>query len=178
MPGVGFPDVNDTEDRNMQRWAAAGAAAALGCIALLASAWPAVAAPRSTRSGPSVKVSPSRNLGTGQSVSVAGSVIPNSSGGEIWFVTQCTAAVRGSHFNPSTASPHCNLTAAKAIHVSRNGTFATHYQVATGIIGDGWCGTAGHLTCVLGVGTASGLGTVVRITFRSPPTYPATAPTS
>jgi len=38
----------------------------------------------------------------------------------------------------------------------------------TGIVGDGYCGTPGHLTCVLSVGTAAGRGTVVRIAFRAP----------
>jgi hypothetical protein len=162
----------------MQRWAAAGAAAALGCALLLAATSQTVASAPSGRSSPSVKVSPSRGLMAGESVIVTGTGVSNPAGGgsQTWFVAQCTAAVRG-HFDPSTDTPHCNLTAAKAIHITRNGTFTTHFQVATGIIGDGYCGTAGHLTCVLGVGTANGLGTVVKITFRSQPPYPVTGPT-
>ena len=161
----------------MQRWAAAGAAAALGCIATLAVTSPTDGSAPSARSGPSVKVSPSRGLQTGQSVTITGAVTPGSVGNkETWFVAQCTAAVHG-HFNASVDTPHCDLTAAKAIHVNRNGTFTTHYQVVSGIIGDGYCGTADHLTCVLGVGTAKGQGTVVKITFRSPPPFPTTGPT-
>jgi hypothetical protein len=160
----------------MRRWAAAGAAAALGCIGLLAATAPTVASAPSVRSNPSVKVSPSRGLQTGQSVSITGSVTPSSGGKETWFITQCTAAVH-SHFDASVDTPHCDLTAARAIHVNRNGTFTTRYQVATGIIGDGYCGTAGHLTCVLGIGTAQGQGTAVKITFRSPPPFPTTGPT-
>ena len=71
--------------------------------------------------------------------------------------------------NPATDTPHCDITHAQAIRVSPNGTFSSHYRVTTGIIGDGYCGTAGHATCVIGVGTAQGLGTVVRITFKTPP---------
>jgi hypothetical protein len=162
----------------MQRWAAAGAAAALSGVALLAATSPTVASGPPAKSSSSVKVSPSRGLMAGESVTITGTVMPSSSGGgnQTWFVAQCTAAVRG-HLDPSTDTPHCDLTAAKAIHVNRNGTFTAHYHVVTGIIGDGYCGTAGHLTCVLGVGTANGQGAVVKITFRSPPPYPVTGPT-
>jgi hypothetical protein len=105
--------------------------------------------------------------------------MPSTAGGgnQTWFIAQCTAAVRG-QLDSSTDTPHCNLTAAKAIRVNRNGTFTAHYRVATGIIGDGYCGIAGHLSCTLGVGTAQGPGPVAKITFRSPPPYPVTAPTS
>ena len=71
--------------------------------------------------------------------------------------------------NPATDTPHCDIAHAQALRVSANGTFSSHYRLTAGIIGDGWCGTAGHATCVIGVGTAQGLGTVVRITFKTPP---------
>ena len=70
--------------------------------------------------------------------------------------------------NPDTYTPHCNLTDAKVIRVARNGTFSTRFRVVAGIVGDGYCGTAGHLSCVIVVGTAQGLGTDVRVTFKSP----------
>jgi hypothetical protein len=60
--------------------------------------------------------------------------------------------------------------------MGKDGTFTAHYQAETGIIGDGYCGTAGHLTCVIGVGTANGTGTVVRVTFRTPPPCPGSTP--
>ena len=71
--------------------------------------------------------------------------------------------------NPATDTPHCDLTDAQSLHVTRNGTFSARFRVRTGIVGDGYCGTAGHATCVLGVGTAEGLGTVVRIRFKAAP---------
>ena len=121
-----------------------------------------------------VKVTPNQGLKPGQTVTVSGHGLPKSSGGSplTWFVTECTAAVRG-RMNPATDTPHCDITHAQAIRVSRNGTFSARYRLTTGIIGDGYCGTAGHATCVIGVGTAQGLGTVVRITFKTPPA-PAT----
>jgi hypothetical protein len=125
-----------------------------------------------------VKVTPSQGLKPGQTVAVTGHGLPKSSGDSprTWFVTECTAAVRG-RMNPSTDTPHCDIAHAQPLRVSSNGTFHSHYSLTTGIIGDGWCGIAGHATCVIGVGTAEGLGTVVRITFRTPPA-PATTTTS
>ena len=52
--------------------------------------------------------------------------------------------------------------------MARNGTFTARFRVMTGIIGDGYCGTPGHATCVIGVGDVQGQGTVVRITFKVP----------
>ena len=130
-------------------------------------------------SGLTVRVTPDQELRPGQTVTVSGRGLPKSSGGTplTWFVTECTAAVRG-RMNPATDTPHCDITHAQGIRVSRSGTFSARYRLTTGIIGDGYCGTAGHPTCVIGVGTAQGLGTVVRIAFRTPaPTLPAPATT-
>jgi hypothetical protein len=145
-------------------------AAALGCSVgatlLLAAPPPAGAAsPRL-----SVTVSPSHGLTNGQWVTVTGKGFPKSGSGSgvTWFVTECTTAVRG-RLNASTDAAHCDVTSAKAVHLSKNGRFTTRYRVETGIIGDGYCGTAGHLTCVIGVGTASGSGAAFNITFRGPP---------
>ncbi len=126
-----------------------------------------------------VKVTPSQGLKPGQNVAVTGHGLPKSSGGSprTWFITQCTAAVRG-RMNPSTDTPHCDIAHAQALRVSANGTFSSHYRVTAGIIGDGYCGTVGHATCVIGVGTAQGLGTVVRISFKTPATPPASTTTS
>ena len=151
--------------------AAAVIAAGLAGAALLVASAPAGA------SGLAVKVTPSRGLVDEQTVSITGHGLGPSGGGSsrTWFVTQCTAAVRG-RMNPSTDTPHCELTAAQTLHVAHNGTFSAHYRVTTGIIGDGYCGTLGHATCVLSIGTAQGAGTVVRITFKTPP--PATTTTT
>jgi hypothetical protein len=160
----------------MHRWAVAGVAAALGCGAATALL---IDVPVAEASSPraSVVVSPSHGLTAGQSVTITGKGFPPPGSGTnvTWFVTQCTAAVHR-HFNAFTDTPHCDVPAAKALHVGKNGTFTAHYRVRSGIIGDGYCGTAGHLTCVIGVGTAHALGTVVKITFRSPPPYPGSTP--
>jgi hypothetical protein len=156
------------------RWAVAGVAAALGCgtaTALLTDG----PAPTASASSPgfSVTVSPSHGLTSGQSVTITGKGFPKPGNGTnvTWFVTQCTVAVHG-HLDATTDTPHCDVTTAKGVHMGKNGTFTAHYRVETGIIGDGYCGTIGHLTCVLGVGTANGTGAVVKITFRTPPPYP------
>jgi hypothetical protein len=151
------------------RWTAAVLLAAAAAGSILS------ASPEASASSVTVKVSPSSGLANGQTVTVTGRGLVSSYHGspQTWFVTECTNAVRG-HLNPSTDTAHCDVTSAKALHVSHNGTVTARFLVTTGIIGDGYCGTAGHLTCVIGVGTSQGLGTVVRITFRSP----GSAPTS
>jgi hypothetical protein len=151
---------------------APAAAATAVVVGQAAQALPAQAA----TSGFSVKVAPDQELKPGQTVAVSGHGLPRSSGGTplTWFVTECTSVVRG-RMNPATDTPHCDIAHAQSIRVGRNGTFSAHYRLTTGIIGDGYCGTAGHPTCVIGVGTAQGLGTVVRISFRTAP-VPGTAP--
>ncbi len=163
----------------MHRWAVAGVVAAFGCgtgTALLSDG--PLAAPAGAASpGSSVTVSPSRGLAAGQLLTITGKAFPRPGSGAnvTWFVTQCTAAVHG-RLNASTDSSHCDLTNARAVHLSKNGSFTAHYRVETGIVGDGYCGTAGHLTCIIGVGTADGTGVVVKVTFRTPPPYPGSAP--
>ncbi len=155
----------------MHRWSAAVVTAAgLVGTAIVAAPAPAGAA------GIAVKVTPNRGLVDEEIVTISGRGLQGSVGGSprTWFVAECTAAVRG-RMNPSTDTPHCDLTEAQPLHVSRNGTFSAHFRVMTGIIGDGYCGTPGHATCVLGVGTAQGLGTVVRITFKTPSAAPPAA---
>jgi hypothetical protein len=117
----------------------------------------------------SVKVRPSSNLTSGKTVTITGRGLVSSYQGapQTWFATECTAAVHG-HLDPQTDTPHCDITHAITIKVSHNGTFTARYHVVAGIIGDGYCGTVGHLTCVIGIGTAQGLGTVVRVTFKPP----------
>ncbi len=118
----------------------------------------------------SVRVSPATNLEGGRTVTLSGRGLVQTYRGapQTWFATECTSAVRG-HLKPATDTPHCDITHAVAIRVARDGAFAAHYRVISGIVGDGYCGTAGHLSCVIGVGTAQGLGTVVRISFKAPP---------
>jgi hypothetical protein len=155
---------------------------AVAFVALAAVAGGAVLAVPAQAGTPGivVKVTPNQGLRTGQTVAVSGHGLPKSSGGSprTWFVTQCTAAVRG-RMNPATDTPHCDIAHAQALRVRPNGTFSSHYRVTAGIIGDGYCGTVGNATCVIGVGTAQGLGTVVRITFKTPaPAPPASTTTS
>jgi hypothetical protein len=143
-------------------WLVAAAGLALACLGSI----PAAAS--SGASGVSVKVTPDHDLVGGQAVTVSGRVEKGTSGSsQTWFVAECTAVVRG-RMNPSTDTPHCDITDAQALRVGRNGAFAAHFRVKAGIIGDGYCGTPGHTTCVIGVGTAQGLGTVVKVSFASP----------
>jgi hypothetical protein len=157
-------------------------APALGlALALALAAGAALPAPpaQAASSRLVVKVTPSQGLRPGQTVVVSGRGLARSSGGTAltWFVTECTAAVQG-RMNPATDTPHCDIAHAEAIRLGRDGTFSTHYRLTTGIIGDGYCGTEGHATCVIGVGTAQGQGTVVRITFRTPPAPAGTGTTT
>jgi hypothetical protein len=126
-----------------------------------------------------VKVTPNQGLRPGQSVAVSGHGLPKPAGSDpqTWFVTECTAVVHG-RMDPSTDTPHCDITHAQAVKVTKSGTFRTRYRLTTGIIGDGYCGTAGHATCVIGVGTAQGLGTVVRIRFKKPAVATSTTTTT
>ena len=165
-----------SEVRSMHRWSAVVAVVA-GVVGAAVSAVPAFSAQAGT-AGVVVKVAPDQGLKSGQTVTVSGHGLPKSSGGnpQTWFVTECTAAVRG-RVDPATDTPHCDITHAQAIRVSSKGTFSSHYRLTTGIIGDGYCGTAGHATCVIGVGTAQGLGTVVRISFKTPTTTTTTTTT-
>jgi hypothetical protein len=135
--------------------------------------------PAASASSPraSVIVSPSHGLTAAQSVTITGKGFPPPGSGTkvTWFVTQRTAAVHG-YLNASTDTATCDVTNAKAVHMGKNGTFTAHYRVETGIVGDGYCSTAGRLDCVIGIGTVHKLGTVVKITFRSPPPYPGSTP--
>ncbi len=162
----------------MHRWSVAPfvlsgllCASVLGILA-------APATPASGASGVSVKVTPNKGLVDGQTVTVTGRGLARSSDGKplTWFAAQCTAAVQG-RMNPSTDTSHCDITAAQAIRVRTNGTFTSRFRVQTGIIGDGYCEPPGHASCVIGVGNAQGQGTVVKITFKSPPST-APAPTT
>jgi len=134
--------------------------------------------PAAAASGISVKVSPNRGLVDGQTVTITGRGLARSSDGKplTWFAAECTAAVQG-RMDPSTDTPHCDVTDAQAIRVRTNGTFTAHFRVETGIIGDGYCGTAGHISCVVGVGDVEGQGTVVRIGFKTPAPTGGTAAT-
>jgi hypothetical protein len=128
----------------MRGWTRAGIALA-GAFGVSVLALPAPAG----AAGLVVTVTPHRGLRAGQVVTVSGHGLPKSPKGSprTWFVTECTVALR----------------------VSAGGTFSSRYRLTTGIIGDGYCGTDGYATCVIGVGDAQGQGSVVRITFKTPP---------
>lgn len=157
----------------MSRWSAyrfsAHAAAAAGAVfvALVVSSV-LLAGPSSAHPGVSAKVSPDRGLVNGQVVTVSGRGFSRAAvkDGVTWFVTECTSAVHV-RVNPSTDTAHCDVTAARAIRVGRDGSFSTKFRVRTGIVGDGYCGTVDHPRCVIGVSNAKGQGTVVKITFAT-----------
>ncbi len=158
----------------MHRWSVAAVALA-GAIGGAVPALPAQAG----TTGLFVKVTPGQGLESGQTVTVSGRGLPTSAGDAplTWFVTECTAAVRG-RMDPATDTPHCDITHAQTLRVSARGTFSSRYRLTTGIIGDGYCGIAGHATCVIGVGTAQGVGTVVRISFKTSPAAATTSTTT
>ena len=157
----------------MDRWWLAIAAA----LAVAASgAWLLTAPAPAGASSIYVKVSPDKNLSHGQWVTVSGHGLPQVKG-QTWFVDQCTEAVRH-RMNPATDTQHCDLTAAKVLKMGRHDSFSTRYRVITGIVGDGYCGTPGHLSCVLSIADAAGGGTVVKIEFRPPPVHPTETTTS
>ena len=156
-----------------RRWAAT---VVLGC---LVGAAVLAAPPSAGASGVSVKVTPNRGLVDSQTVTITGRGLTRSANGKpvTWFAAECTAAVVR-RLNPSTDTLHCDVTAAQALRVARNGTFTARLLVRTGIIGDGYCGTPGHATCVIGVGNVGGQGTVARITFKVPPSPALSTTTS
>jgi hypothetical protein len=156
----------DAVDRWWPAVAAALVAAAAGVYMLIVPG-PAGA------SGISAKVSPNQHLAHGQWVTVSGHGLPRIKG-QTWFVDQCTARVQH-RMNPATDTQHCALTAAKVLKVGHDGSFSLRYRVITGIVGDGYCGTPGHLTCELTVADAAGGGTVLKIGFRLPPAHPTSA---
>jgi hypothetical protein len=126
-----------------------------------------------------VRVTPDQGLLPGQTVTVSGHGLPKSPKGSprTRFVTECTAAVRG-RMNPTTDTPHCDISNARALRVSPSGSFSSRYRLTAGITGDGYCGTEGYNTCVIGVGDVQGQGTVVRITFKTAPVSPPTTTTT
>ncbi len=160
----------------MSRWSGylfSAHASALGIAAAVAVVSSAlVAGPASAgTTHPSLKVSPDRGLVNGQVVTVSGRGLSRAATGSglTWFITECNAFVHG-RVDPATDTPHCDVTDAKAIRVSRDETFSTRFRIRTGIVGDGYCGTPGHSGCVIGVSNAKGQGTVVTVTFAGPHT--------
>jgi hypothetical protein len=129
-------------------------------ISLMTMAAPAGA------SGISLKASPSKGLTNGKTVKVTAKGLPVTTKGKknSFFVAECNSLVTGSLSLADES--HCDISTAKAIKVSKKGSFSGKFKVVTGKVGDGYCGTAGHLTCVIGVGDIAGQGTVVNITFK------------
>lgn len=145
-------------------------ASALGLAVVCTFASGAIAGPASAaHTTPSVKVSPGRGLVNGQIVTISGQGFsrPARGSGLTWFVIECTSSVRN-RLNPAADTPHCDVADARAIKVRHDGTFSTKFPVRVGIVGDGYCGTAGHSSCVIAVSTAKGQGTVVKISFATP----------
>jgi hypothetical protein len=161
----------------MDRWRAA--AVGVVCLSLPGAALVLLPYSLAGASGPSVHVSPSHGLVDGQAVTISGRGLARTDRGKplTWFVAECTATVQG-RMNPSTDTPHCDVSEAKAIRLSRHDTFSTRFDVETGIVGDGYCGSNGHETCVISIGNARGQGTVVHITFREPAAAPSTTSTT
>ncbi len=136
-----------------------------GAVALSLSA---LALPAGANPGYSIKVTPDTGLVKGETVTVTGSGFPSATGGaaNTYFMAECTSAVTGA-LN-ATDTGHCNIGAVQQVTVTQAGTFSTKIKLVTGVVGDGACGTTGHLTCVIGVGNTTADGTAVQITFKAP----------
>jgi hypothetical protein len=137
-----------------------GGVAALSLTGVMAVAAPAGA------SSVSLKVSPAKGLANSQVVKVSGSGLPVTTKGKknSFFLDECNAAVTG-ELSVADES-HCDVSVAKALKVTKKGSFTTTFKVVTGTVGDGSCGVAGHLSCVIGVGDTGGQGAVASITFK------------
>jgi len=130
----------------------------------------AIAPPAGANPGYSITVTPDTGLVKGETVTVAGSGFADATAGAVntYFMAECTSAVTGA-LN-STDTGHCNIGAVQPVTVTQAGTFSTKIKLVTGVVGDGVCGTTGHLTCVIGVGNTTADGTAVQITFKAPKT--------
>jgi hypothetical protein len=150
-------------------------AALVGLLAMGSSL--AVASGASAASGPSIKVSPSSNLVNGQTVTITGTGLGQTTNGSVdaWFAAECVPkAAKIRNLDPDF-SPYCSHSAYIPLQVSKAGTFSAKLTVSTGKTGKGSCGTSGHLTCLIGVGTGQGKHTTVHITFKKI-TLPKTKP--
>ena len=127
-----------------------------------------VGVPAEANPGYSMTVTPDTGLVKGQTVTVTVSGFPYSTGGAVvtYYMAQCTSAVTGA-LNASDTG-HCNIGSVQTVTVTQAGTFSTKIKLVTGVVGDGVCGTKGHLTCVIGVGDTTADGTAVPITFAAP----------
>jgi hypothetical protein len=136
-----------------------------GAVALSLSA---LALPAGANPGYSMKVTPDTGLVKGETVTVTGSGFPYANGGATisYFMAECTSAVTGALTAADTG--HCNIGAVQPVTVTQAGTFSTKIKLVTGAVGDGVCGTTGHLTCVIGVGDTTADGTAVKVTFKAP----------
>jgi hypothetical protein len=161
-------------------WSFRASALGMAIVCAAASSILLAASASAGTKSPSAKVSPDRGLVNGQVVTVSGRGLSRTAAGSglTWFMTECTGAVHG-RVNLSSDTPHCDVTDAKAVKIGHDGTFSTRFRVRAGIVGDGYCGTNGHTTCVIGVSTAKGQGTVVKVSFATPkPTTTTTTSTS
>jgi len=136
-----------------------------GAVALSLSA---LALPAGANPGYSITVTPDTGLVKGETVTVTGSGFPYSSsaGVESYFMAECTSAVTGALSAADTGD--CNIGAVQPVTVTQAGTFSTKIKLVTGVVGNGVCGTKGHLICVIGVGNTTADGTAVQITFKAP----------
>ena len=124
-------------------------------------------------------VNPSRGLVDGQAVTVSGRGLAQGPTPEAPdLVRRRVHGLRPGTDESLHRHPALDVTEAKAIHLSRHDTFSIRFHVTTGIIGDGYCGSNGHDTCVISVGHAPGQGTVVHITFRDPAAPPPSSTTT
>jgi hypothetical protein len=118
---------------------------------------------------PSLSVSPSKFLVNGQTVTLKGSGYGKSKHGSLvtWDASECVSkASKVANLYPGF-SKYCSLPLLLPLHVSPSGSFTAKFKVATGRIGESVCGTPGHQTCVIEVGSAEGRhSNAATISFR------------
>lgn len=139
---------------------------AIGALALggLASLGAATA----TAAGPAITVTPNTALTAGQAVSIMGT---GYTPGLTLFAIECVAT--------ATSSAGCDLSSATPVTESATGTFTQAFDVVTGTVGNGTCGTmASDLTCIIEVADEAETNTAFApITFALPsPTTTTTSP--
>jgi hypothetical protein len=119
--------------------------------------------------GPGVSLTPSTGLSKGESVTVAGSGFTP---GDSVFAVEC--------LETATTSAGCDTSTAVPMTVSSQGTLpSTYFQVVTGKIGTGSCGTsvANYADCIVEIANAGGTDRgVATIDFVAPAVAASSAP--
>jgi len=116
---------------------------------------------------PTAKATPTTNLVNGTKIKVTGTKWPKND--KSIAIVECNQAVLA---NPAEA--HCRISGTGAIVITSSGATgvlkAATFKAYVGTVGDGSCGTAGHLTCYLTVADVASMGAIhapdIKLTFK------------